>query len=111
MISMSVLEHIPRDAALIRGFTSIFKPGGWEVHVVPSGASLAAYLWHGFRQYTQAALAAKFGPDIEIVRLGGLGSYLLHVVFITVPYLIFRRSLRKATPRFYTICYIRRTDV
>lgn len=101
MISVSALEHIPNDAALIRRMATLFNPGGLEVHVVPSGASLAVYLWHGFRQYTPTALAAKFGPNIEIVRLGGLGSYVLHFAFITLPDLIVRRSLRKAAPGLY----------
>lgn len=101
MISVSTLEHIPNDTALIGRLPGLFHPGGVEVHVVPSGASLAVYLWHGYRQYTPAALAAKFGPDIDIVRLGGLGSYLLHIAFITGPDLIVRRSLRRAAPNLY----------
>ena len=72
-----------------------------EVHVLPSGASLATYLWHGYRQYTPVMLAERFGDDIEIVRLGGLGSYLLHGLFITGPEMLLHRSLRKAMPRIY----------
>jgi len=101
LISVSTLEHIPHDSVLIRRLASLFNPGGVEVHVVPSGSSLAVYLWHGFRQYTPAALAAKFGCDIEIVRLGGLASYFLHLAFITVPDIIFHRSLRRASPTLY----------
>jgi 2-polyprenyl-3-methyl-5-hydroxy-6-metoxy-1,4-benzoquinol methylase len=101
LISVSTLEHIPDDAALIRKLGSQFGPDALELHVVPSGASLAVYLWHGYRQYTPAALAAKFGPDIKIVRLGGLGSYILHFLFITVPDLIIRRSARRAAPGLY----------
>jgi 2-polyprenyl-3-methyl-5-hydroxy-6-metoxy-1,4-benzoquinol methylase len=101
IVSVSTLEHIPRDAALIRRLASMVKSGGIELHVVPSGASLAIYLWHGYRQYTPAALASKFGPDIEIVGIGGFGSYILHFFAITIPELIFRRSLRKAAPQLY----------
>jgi SAM-dependent methyltransferase len=101
LISVSTLEHIPHDGVLIRRLASLFNPGGVEVHVVPSGPSLAVYLWHGFRQYTPAALAAKFGHPIEIVRLGGVASYLVHLVFITVPDMIFYRSLRKTLPGLY----------
>lgn len=101
MVSVSVLEHIPADAMLIDRLATLFAPGGVEVHVVPSGASLLIYLWHGFRQYTPRTLADKFGPEAHIVRLGGLGSYLLHFVFITIPDLILRRSWRKHAPRFY----------
>jgi SAM-dependent methyltransferase len=101
MVSVSTLEHIPADAALIDRLATLFAPGGVEVHVVPSGASLLIYLWHGFRQYTPGTLVAKFGPESEIVRLGGLGSYLLHFLFITIPDLILRRSWRKHAPNLY----------
>lgn len=102
MISVSTLEHIPEDVALIEQFRSLFKVGGLEVHVVPSGVGLILYLWHGFRQYTPALLAMKFGPRVEVVRLGGLGSYLLHFVFISVPDLLFRCSLRNRWPGLYS---------
>jgi SAM-dependent methyltransferase len=101
MLSVSTLEHIPDDARLIARLPDFFKPGGLELHVVPSGASLALYLWHGFRQYTVASLIEKFGPTIEIVRIGGFASYLVHLGFITLPDLLLRRSIRKAAPSLY----------
>ncbi len=101
LLSVSTLEHIPDDATLIARLPAWFNPGGVEIHVLPSGASLGLYLWHGFRQYTPAALAEKFGPRIDIVRLGGLASYLLHLLFITIPDLVLRRSFRKAMPGIY----------
>ncbi len=101
MVSVSTLEHIPADAVLIDRLATLFAPGAVEVHVVPSGASLLIYLWHGFRQYTPRTLVEKFGRKVEIVRLGGLGSYLLHFCFITISDLILRRSLRKHAPKFY----------
>ena len=103
IISVSALEHIPNDSIAIRKFPLNMKSGGVEIHVVPSGASLAAYLLHGYRQYTPARIALKFGPQVKIIRLGGLGSYLLHLSFITLPDLIFRRSLRKAAPGVYRL--------
>lgn len=101
MLSVSTLEHIPDDARLIARLSEFFNRGGVEVHVLPSGASLGLYLWHGFRQYTPTSLAQKFGPSIEIVKLGGLASYLVHFSFITLPDLLLRRSLRKAMPGVY----------
>jgi SAM-dependent methyltransferase len=101
MVSVSTLEHIPQDTALIERLPALFRTGGVEVHVVPSGASLALYLWHGFRQYTAANLVAKFGPHIEVMRIGGLGSYLLHFGFITIPDLIVGGSWRKRAPQLY----------
>ena len=101
MVSVSTLEHIPSDAKLIARFSGFFNPGGLEVHVIPAGASLLPYLWHGFRQYTPVSLAARFGADIDLVKIGGLGSLLLHTLVITGPEMFLRRSLRKAMPAAY----------
>lgn len=101
MLSVSTLEHISADAALIANLPAFFNRGGLEVHVVPSGPSLGVYLWHGFRQYTPATLAAKFGPAVEVVRIGGFASYIVHIVFITIPELAFGHSWRKSAPRLY----------
>lgn len=106
MLSVSTLEHIPDDARLIARLPTFFKRGGLEIHVVPSGASLGLYLWHGFRQYTAASLAQKFGPDIEVVQLGGLGSYLVHFGFVTLPDMLLRRSIRKAAPSLYRLALL-----
>jgi 2-polyprenyl-3-methyl-5-hydroxy-6-metoxy-1,4-benzoquinol methylase len=101
MVSVSTLEHIPHDTQLIGRFPAFFNPGGLEVHVVPAGSSLLPYLWHGFRQYTPAKLAARFGPDVELVKIGGLGSLLLHTIVITAPEMFLRRSPRKVFPGVY----------
>lgn len=101
MVSVSTLEHISSDARLIERFPGFFNRGGLEVHVVPAGSSLLPYLWHGFRQYTPAKLAARFGPSIELVKIGGLGSLLLHFLVITGPEMFLRRSLRNLFPRAY----------
>ena len=101
MLSVSALEHIPEDALLIARLPEFFKPGGLEIHVVPSGASLGLYLWHGFRQYTAASIEQKFGPTVEIVQLGGFASYLVHFGFVTMPDLLLRRSIRKSAPSLY----------
>jgi hypothetical protein len=71
------------------------------VHVVPAGSSLLPYLWHGFRQYTPAMLAARFGADVELVKIGGLGSLMLHFIVITGPEMFLRRSPRKVLPGAY----------
>jgi 2-polyprenyl-3-methyl-5-hydroxy-6-metoxy-1,4-benzoquinol methylase len=101
MISVSTLEHIASDSRLISRFPGFFNPGGIELHVVPAGASLVPYLWHGFRQYTPAKLAARFGSNIDIIKIGGLGSFLLHAIVITGPEMLLGRSLRKVMPGIY----------
>ncbi len=104
LFSNSTLEHVPNDRKLIERLPQFFAPGGVELQVVPSGSSLASYLWHGYRQYTPASLVERFGERIEIVRIGGLASLLLHMTFITGPEMLLRRSLRKAAPRLYRAC-------
>lgn len=103
IVSVSALEHIPRDAELIRRLPGYMAPGGLELHAVPAGPALIAYLWHGYRQYTPAALSARFGSErTEIIRLGGLGSFLLHVLVIT-PEIFVRRFVRARAPGFYRL--------
>ncbi len=101
LISVSALEHIPDDAKLIKRLATHMAPGGLELHVVPGAASLFTYLWHGYRQYTPKGLADRFGEGrTSIVRLGGLGTFLLHLCFITSEVLV-GRSLRTFAPRLY----------
>ncbi len=70
--ALDVLEHVPDDAAVVRGFHRLLKPGGLAVVTVP--ASMA--LWsdwdvalHHFRRYDRAQLRALFpAPGWEIVH-------------------------------------------
>jgi ubiquinone/menaquinone biosynthesis C-methylase UbiE len=64
--ALDVLEHVPDDAAVVRGFHRLLKPGGLAVVTVP--ASMA--LWsdwdvalHHFRRYTRTELRALFPMD------------------------------------------------
>lgn len=61
--ALDVLEHVPDDAAVVKGFHRLLKPGGLAVVTVP--ASMA--LWsdwdvalHHFRRYRRAQLRALF---------------------------------------------------
>ena len=63
--ALDVLEHVPDDSAVVRGFHRLLKPGGVAVVTVP--ASMA--LWsdwdealHHFRRYHRAQLTALFPP-------------------------------------------------
>lgn len=65
--ALDVLEHVPDDAAVVRGFHRLLRPGGLAVVTVP--ASMA--LWsdwdvslHHFRRYHRAQLRALF-PERE----------------------------------------------
>ena len=65
--ALDVLEHVPDDRAVVRGFHRLLKPGGLAVITVP--ASMA--LWsdwdvalHHFRRYDRPQLRALF-PSAE----------------------------------------------
>jgi SAM-dependent methyltransferase len=64
--ALDVLEHVPDDASVVRGFHRLLKPGGIALVTVP--ASMA--LWsdwdvalHHFRRYNRAQLCAIFPSD------------------------------------------------
>lgn len=105
VISNSALEHIPDDTALIARLRSCLKPGGIQAHIVPSGGALWAYLWHGYRQYAGGALGARFIPERTSVHvLGGMGSLLVHGIWITLPEIILRLPLRTRLTGIYAAC-------
>lgn len=100
-MSVTVLEHVDRDKDLIRKFGGFLKPRGTQLHIAPAAAALPIYLWHGYRQYTPRDLVERFGTDAEIVQLGGAGSLLVHLLWITIPELLLRIPARKLAPRAY----------
>lgn len=64
--ALDVLEHVPDDVAVVRGFHRLLKPGGLAVVTVP--ASMA--LWsdwdealHHYRRYHRAQLRMLFPDD------------------------------------------------
>lgn len=104
VISISALEHIFDDAAVIRRVGPLVAPGGMQLHFVPSGWALPTYLWHGFRQYTSTRLAERFDPRATTLEsLGGSATLLLHFVFVTVAEFVFRLRLRRMFTRFYGV--------
>lgn len=71
--ALDVLEHVPDDRAVVRGFRRLLKPGGLAVVTVPAGMALWSdwdVVLHHFRRYDRRQLAALF-PDAEweIVQL------------------------------------------
>jgi 2-polyprenyl-3-methyl-5-hydroxy-6-metoxy-1,4-benzoquinol methylase len=103
IVSNSALEHIPDDGRLIARLQTLLTPNGLQVHLVPSTWALFLYLWHGFRQYGRATIAARFpGQSPLVYRLGGTACFLVHFMLITIPEVLLRQSLRKRIPRAYT---------
>ncbi len=70
--ALDVLEHVPDDAAVVRGFTRMVKPGGLVVVTVPAGMMLWSdwdtALQH-YRRYSKRQLVALFAArDWQIVH-------------------------------------------
>lgn len=102
IFSFSALEHIPDDHLLIDHLGSVLKDGGLHMHIIPGAWSLPLYLWHGFRQYTLGDIEDRFGSEnLKVYALGGVFSFLLHLIFITGPEMLLRIPTRKVFRRLY----------
>jgi SAM-dependent methyltransferase len=102
IVSVSALEHIPHDTLLINKFPRWLLPNGVELHFLPSGWGLFAYLWHGWRQYPVQRIGEKFGSEAIACALGGLASTLLHLCFITIGEMLLPFRARTRWPRLYS---------
>ncbi len=102
VFSFSALEHIPDDQRLIVRLRTLLKPGGAQIHVVPGGWALLAYLWHGWRHYPRGALAQRFATGrTRVIGIGGPAALLVHILMIAVPEILLRVELRHRVPRLY----------
>lgn len=64
--ALDVLEHVPDDAAVVRGFHRLLKPGGLAIVTVPAGMALWSdwdVALHHFRRYSRPQLRALFPGD------------------------------------------------
>ncbi|MSU66207.1 MAG: class I SAM-dependent methyltransferase [Opitutus sp.] len=64
--ALDVLEHVPDDAAVVRGFHRLLQPGGIAVVTVPAGMALWSdwdVALHHFRRYHRRQLRALFPAD------------------------------------------------
>lgn len=71
--ALDVLEHVPDDAAVVRGFHRLLKHGGVAVITVPAGRKLWSdwdVALHHYRRYRRRELGALFpSAEWEIVHL------------------------------------------
>jgi SAM-dependent methyltransferase len=96
--ALDVLEHVPDDAAVVRGFHRLLKPSGLAVVTVP--ASMA--LWsdwdvalHHFRRYHRAQLRALFPTnDWEIVHVNYTNVVVYPAVWLVRRWRAWRKSPR-----------------
>lgn len=102
VISVSALEHVAEDRRLLERLSRFVASDGIQLHFVPSGWGLPVYLWHGYRQYTLAAICERFDSRKAIVfAMGGAASFVLHLLFITAGEMLLRMQLRQRLPRLY----------
>ncbi|MBS0664166.1 MAG: class I SAM-dependent methyltransferase [Verrucomicrobia bacterium] len=100
--ALDVLEHVPDDAAVVRGFHRLLKPGGLAAVTVP--ASMA--LWsdwdealHHFRRYHRPQLRALFPADAwEIVYVNYTNVLVYPAVWLVRKWRRLRQRLGLGAP-------------
>lgn len=87
-LSSSALEHIENDRDAVKALFAQTVLGGYGIHIVPAAWSLFLYGYHGWRKYSSSRLRGMFedaGFEVaDLLSLGGLPSYLLHLVWISI---------------------------
>lgn len=108
IMSITALEHIENDVLTVLKCGYLLGNKGIQMHVVPSSWSKLLYLRHGYRQYDLKRIKQLFGDKIsKVYKLGGLFSFLLHIIFITIPVFIFKTDRMRDLcfyPRLIEIC-------
>ena len=114
LLSQSALEHFDYDDRFFQ-FLAIARKKSrqnefLDCHLVPSRLSLFSYLGHGARQYTIEDLInlyrTAYGEDdfdvtLEFVKFGGIGLFLSHLLFITIPNIFRIKEWRHRFPSLY----------
>lgn len=87
------LEHVADDEKAGKGMRTLLKDGGYTLMTVPSRYSYFLYGPHGHRRYNVfriKKLASQSSLSIEeLVKLGGMATFMLHFVLWTIPAVIF----------------------
>lgn len=92
VFSMCALEHIENDKLAADKSAQLMKEGGVQIHIIPSLYSFWLYWKHGYRRYSPRRLRKLFNEEIEVYRLGGLFSFIVHFFLITIPKKIFKTT-------------------
>lgn len=84
--ALDVLEHVPDDAAVVRGFHRLLKPGGVVVVTVPASMALWSdwdVVLHHFRRYARPQLQAVFpASEWEVLHLNYTNVVVYPVVWL-----------------------------
>lgn len=105
VFSSSALEHILNIQQAIREMARAMRPGAYGLHIVPGVWSLFLYTFHGYRRFSPQGLADLFqqaGLNVtHIWSLGGLPSFVLHGVWITLMCSVFRLDMRRRKALYF----------
>lgn len=105
IISVTFLEHVRNPARVLRIAHRSLKPAGKHFHIVPNGASLFLYGPHGWRQFNGKELkriSEEFSDSsIRYYHAGGLGTFLAHLLVITIAEQTLKYPFRQKLPRVY----------
>ena len=93
--ALDVLEHVEHDAAAVKGFQRLLKPGGFALVTVPAGMALWSD-WdvslHHYRRYSRPEIRALFpNEQWDII-------YLNYTNILAYPVAWLLRRLRKQKP-------------
>jgi 2-polyprenyl-3-methyl-5-hydroxy-6-metoxy-1,4-benzoquinol methylase len=96
VVTNSVLEHISDDRLAVFKCGAMVKENGLQIHIVPAPAGLFLFLFHGYRQYNKKRLRDLLLEDssCEFVALGGFGSFLCHLLVVTLCEVVLKMPLR-----------------
>jgi len=102
IISSSALEHIPNDRQLFQKLARLIAQDGLQMHILPGAWGLPLYLWHGLRQYTLCSLNTRVeAAQTHVYKMGGMASFVLHFLLITIGEMILKLPVRKVFPSVY----------
>ncbi len=97
--SFQSLEHIANDRKAVKGMKTLLQDRGYILITVPSRWSYFLYPGHGYRRYDVHCikdLANQSNLNIEeLVKSGGIATFILHFVLVTIPDVIFRAKIRR----------------
>lgn len=101
------LEHIVDDKKALKGMKTILQDKGFILILVPSRWSYLLYPRHGHRRYDVHCLkelAKQSNLSVEeLVKLGGIATFVVHFVLVTMPDIIFRAKIRRIMHKYLRI--------